>query len=67
VKAVVDDLIDTGIAELDSPDALRKRLTRMFEKPQTYDTGDHIRSENVSEKGKRGRVLQLVLTADNAS
>ncbi|OSI68690.1 AAA family ATPase [Bradyrhizobium canariense] len=66
VKTVADELIDTGLAELVSPEALRKRLGRMFEQPQHYENGDQVRSENAREKGKQGRALQLVLDiADN--
>ncbi|MET4328343.1 energy-coupling factor transporter ATP-binding protein EcfA2 [Bradyrhizobium sp. i1.15.2] len=66
VKSVADELIDTGLAELVSPEALRKRLGRLFEQPQHYGNGDQIRSENTREKGKQGRALQLVLDiADN--
>jgi len=62
VKSVADDLIATGLGELVSPEALRKRLARMFAQPQTYENGDVVRSENAREKGKQGRALQLVLT-----
>lgn len=61
VKSVAEELIDTGLIELVSPEALRKRLVRMFEQPQHYENGDQVRTENAREKGKQGRALQLVL------
>ncbi|HEV2153140.1 AAA family ATPase [Bradyrhizobium sp.] len=61
VKSVADELIDTGFAELVSPEALRKRLARMFEQPQTFENGDKVRSENAREKGKQGRAMHLII------
>ncbi|RXG97351.1 AAA family ATPase [Bradyrhizobium zhanjiangense] len=61
VKSVAEALIDTGLAELVTADALRKRLARMFEQPQNFENGDQVRSENTREKGKQGRALHLVL------
>lgn len=61
IKSVAEELIDTGLAELVSPEALRKRLGRMFETPQHYDNGDSVRSETARKTGKQGRELHLVL------
>lgn len=61
LKSVADELIDTGLAELTSFDALRKRLERQFKDPQTYENGDRVRSETLREKGKQGRALHLII------
>ncbi|MCK1612509.1 MULTISPECIES: AAA family ATPase [unclassified Bradyrhizobium] len=61
IKSVAEELIDTGLAELVSPEALRKRLGRMFEKPQHYENGASVRSETARKTGKQGRELYLIL------
>ncbi|MGY4483336.1 hypothetical protein ACVWWR_002527 [Bradyrhizobium sp. LM3.2] len=66
IKSVAEELIDTGLAELVSSEALRKRLGRMFETPQHYENGDSVRSETARKTGKQGRELYLILEiADN--
>lgn len=68
LKSVAEELIDTGLTELTSFDALRKRLERQFKDPQTYENGDRVRSETLREKGKQGRALHLIIDiADTAT
>jgi hypothetical protein len=61
VTSIADALLDASVVEHASPDALRKRLTVMFEKARVLENGDVVRSETASFKGKPGRSLQLVL------
>jgi hypothetical protein len=61
ITAIAGNLMDSGTVELVSLDALRKRLTEMFKKPQEYENGDVVRGFNGTIKGKTGRSMQLIL------
>ncbi len=61
MTTVADNLTDAGVVEFASVDTLRKRLTEMFKKPQTFENGDTLRCETGRVKGKPGRSAQLIL------
>lgn len=64
ITAIVDNLIETGTIELVAPEALRKRITAMFEEPASFENGDVVRKITGSVADQPGR--KTILVADFA-